>query len=285
MRLPTLGEVALHTFLLSLVSGIILLFRYDVSQPYRSVLLIDSVYSYGSFIRNLHYYTAFFAVLFVALHSWKYFLEKYEIKVDSNYWLIALVLFYVVIFTSFSGYVIRFDREGFFAGRIASQVIETLPLFGNSLSKFIFSPDTPITFFVFHIIILPFLFFLLIGSHINWKRFIDADKFIISNIVPFILSALIKAPLPPYHDILADPIKGPWFFVGMQELVYLTPPLIGGIILPFLYFLLWLSFPFLGNGKKEYVKYLLIILTIIYILLSLLALYFRGPGWKFRLPL
>ena len=147
LKLPSLGEVALHTFLLSLVSGIILLFRYNVSTPYRSVLLIDSVYPYGYFIRNLHYYTAFFAVLFTALHGWKYFITKFEKKVDFYYWFIGVILFYVIVFTAFSGYVIRFDREGFFAGRIASQVAASLPIVGNFLSKFIFSPDTPITFF------------------------------------------------------------------------------------------------------------------------------------------
>ena len=285
LKLPSLGEVALHTFLLSLVSGIILLFRYNLETPYRSVLLIDSVYPYGYFVRNLHYYTAFFAVLFTALHGWKYFITKFEKKVGFYYWFIGIILFYVVVFTAFSGYVIRFDREGFFAGRIASQVIESLPFIGDFLSKFIFSPDTPVTFFVFHIIILPFVFFLLVGSHINWKKFMDFDKFIISNIVPLFLAAIVKAPLPPSHEILADPIKGPWFFVGMQELVYLTPPIVGGIILPFIYFSLWIVFPFLKGKEKEYVRYTLIIFTILYLFLSVIALYFRGPGWRFRLPI
>ena len=279
-RFPTWGELTLSTLVLSFVTGIVLLFKYELSAPYNSVSLIDSVYCCGSFLRNLHYFSSAFSLVFLAMHGWKYLLDRYFVKVDAVYWLVSLFLFYTVVFEAFSGYVIRFDQEGFFAGRIASQIVATIPVVGKTLADFLFQSSRPVTFFVFHVIFLPVLLLIFLYNHIRWTRYVDVEKFFWANLIPFLLSIFVHAPLPPPHFIESDPIKGPWFFLGMQELVYIFPPFVGGVIIPLIFFLLWLLYPFVEEKYRRWIKVILLVMIFTYVVLDIEAFFFRGPGWR-----
>ncbi len=280
MNPPTWGELALSTLILSFVTGIALLFNYDLSKPYKSVVAIHSIYAYGYLLRSLHYYSSNLSLVFLALHAWKYFLKKYEVEVSLEYWFVGLLLFYIIVFEGFSGYVLRFDIEGFFAGRIASQIAGKIPVIGGFLSDFLFNSKAPVTFYFFHVIILPIFLLIFIYSHIRWQRYVTVEKFVIANILPVLFTIYPGLAPPLSHTLKIDPIKGPWFFLGIQELVYLLPPFWGGIVIPLVFFLLWLIFPFAGERGKNILRIVLIFLILTYALLTIEAYFFRGPGWR-----
>jgi len=79
-------------------------------------------------------------------------------------------------------------------------------------------------------------------------------------------------------------IKGPWYFVGLQEILHwLTTPQVS-ILLVLLFILLIFIVPY-GDKKNQFIsKRSLLILTIIYLFLTTLGYFFRGPNWQWVWP-
>lgn len=104
----------------------------------------------------------------------------------------------------------------------------------------------------------------------------------------------IQAPLeePASSVKTPNPSKAPWYFVGLQEMLYYFDPWMAGVVLPVLIIVGLMAIPYLdrnprGNGyytiderKFEYLTFQFGFL-LLWILLILIGTFFRGPNWAF----
>jgi len=105
---------------------------------------------------------------------------------------------------------------------------------------------------------------------------------------------VLKAPLeePASAVKTPNPSKAPWYFVGLQEMLYYYEPWMAGVVLPSLIIFGLMAIPYLdrnplGNGyytinqrKFAYVTYQFGFL-VLWITLILLGTFMRGPNWTF----
>lgn len=107
----------------------------------------------------------------------------------------------------------------------------------------------------------------------------------------------VKAPLeePASSVKTPNPSKAPWYFVGLQEMLYYFDPWMAGVVLPGLIILGLMAIPYLdcnprGNGYYTIHERRFAYLTfhfgflVLWILLIVLGTFFRGPNWSFFGP-
>jgi hypothetical protein len=73
-------------------------------------------------------------------------------------------------------------------------------------------------------------------------------------IVLAVISLLIDAPLEELAnpDHTPNPAKAPWYFLGLQELLHLFPPLVAGVLIPTLVIIALIVIPYFEiNIKRE----------------------------------
>jgi quinol-cytochrome oxidoreductase complex cytochrome b subunit len=87
-----------------------------------------------------------------------------------------------------------------------------------------------------------------------------------------------------------EPAKAPWYFVGLQELLSRFDPLVAGILLPAGAFVALMALPYLDRNPATEARnrrVAIVIFTIVLaaaIVLTVIGVFFRGPGWKFIPP-
>lgn len=256
------GAWSLIALYLSLISGIVVGLQYDYQTPFYSATSLDVVVPYGEFFRSLHFYSSQFFFLLCCIH----FIAVYDKSAKSSWaeWQKLIAILPTILLLLFTGYILRGDSTGSSAGFIAEGIMHTIPVLGQTLDSLLFSlTDSGLRkVYVHHVIGLDFLLLLLAWKHLRTYR-VQVTNYlpVIGLIVLF--SLLISAPIEP-EKVGVTYISGPWFFLGLQELLRYISPFVAGILVPAALLLaLLLSHP----RNKEKAKYP------VYFIISWLALY------------
>ena len=107
-----LGTLSFGTFLILVVTGILLMLYYhpSVPQAYADMKDLQFVVSAGVFLRNLHRWSAHAMVLLVFAHMFKVFYRgAYRTPREFN-WVIGVVLLIVTLLLSYTGYLLPWDQ-------------------------------------------------------------------------------------------------------------------------------------------------------------------------------
>ncbi len=257
------GSWSLICLYISIASGIVVGLQYDLTHPYYSVTALDLLVPYGEFFRSVHFYSSQFFFLLACIH----FIAVFS-KTD-NYsqhdWVVLIMALVVGLLLLFTGYVLRDDNTGFSAGMIAEAILKNIPLVGNTLNSVLFSISEHgmQRVYVHHVITLDVFWLILSWNHLRRYRVKVTDHIpLICLTLGFCL--MIAAPLEP-EGLGITYISGPWFFLGLQELLRYFHPLFAGVIFPatFLVALLYAR-----NQNRHFRK----ILWFIYIWLGIYAL-------------
>ena len=112
-----------------------------------------------------------------------------------------------------------------------------------------------------------------------------------------IWSILVDAPLEEIANptITPNPAKAPWYFLGLQELLVYFDPWLAGVVLPTLIIVGLIAIPYIdinpkGNGYYTFSERKYAIMTfsfgffILWLLLIVIGVFFRGPGWLWYWP-
>jgi quinol-cytochrome oxidoreductase complex cytochrome b subunit len=91
-------------------------------------------------------------------------------------------------------------------------------------------------------------------------------------------------------ELTPEPAKAPWYFVGLQELLSHFDPLVAGIFVPAAAILGFLLLPYVDRNpatEARHRKVAILVfagLILIAVVLTVVGLLFRGPGWQWTPP-
>jgi len=286
-----LGGIAVLATFLTIVTGLLLMFYYvpAVPEAYRSLVLIDSVVTWGRFARALHYWSAQLLVIATILHIARIvFTGGYRPPRDFN-WLIGVALLVVTLLWSFSGYVLRYDAGSIWALVVGTNLLKVLPAGGHALYLLVVGDEaagsaTILRFYTWHVLGLTLLGLGGIGYHI-WRIRVDGGisrpvrhdgqprtfvpretlfyrELIVALLVTsglVLLSRFAPPGLGPAADVgqssSGGPVLAPWFFLAIQQLLRYLPPLWAGWIVPLVGLLLLALLPWVdrrGPGRGRW---------------------------------
>lgn len=250
LYLPRLGLSAL---ILCIASGIVLAFYYrPMGDVFRNVEEITTLVPYGWFFRQLHYGAGQMFVILMLLHTLDHFVRKRYRRYAPREWTSLVVSLSLCFYALFTGFVLKGDQEGMFAGRIFLSILETLPVIGGTVARLFIVPGESFFFlpYIYHCFFLPLLIIYLMRGHI--REWLPDRRFLIWGGIGLLLYALWVKPgmdIPP--EASAGIVKGPWFFQGIQTLLKVLPPLLAGLIIPGLFIGCLLVLPAMGMAFRS----------------------------------
>ncbi len=275
------GMMSIGFFLVCVLSGIFLAIPYDVHDPYSSIGRLLIANPWASFFRNLHYWSAQFFLIFIILHVWEYLGYPKDFKVKTGIWFRLVVSLLFVFWVMLSGFFLKADADSLQARRILETLLSSIPIFGDILSYSVLGPENDLQIIYVHHLATTSIFIALIileHAHTIWGKL---KTFIISLILISLLSIAFQAPL---HNNLDPIMKGPWYFLGLQEILHwLSHPgfslLLIFSILVLIYFL-----PSIKSRPGFILKKTLLYSFYVYLILTLIGNFFRGENWKWIWP-
>jgi menaquinol-cytochrome c reductase cytochrome b subunit len=173
----TLGSATLFLITLQFLTGILLLFYYvpSIEEAWNSVYYIQNDTYFGQLIRGIHYWSANFLLAVIGMHMAQVFFSGgYKAPRELN-WVVGVVLLLLVIGLAFTGYLLRWDQDGFWASVVGMKIGSYSPLIGAQTIQFLLGGDVvgPATlsrFFAIHVWLLPALIAPMIGLHLVLMR-------------------------------------------------------------------------------------------------------------------
>ena len=278
-----LGGMAALLIVIQFITGIMLRFYYEPfpQKAYDSILILQNNVLFGQLIRNIHHWCGVFLVIIVFLHLLRvFFTGSFQSSRKVN-WLIGLLLFILIIFSNFTGYLLPWDQLAYWAVTVSTSLLEYIPIIGSSIREFVLSGDevnanTLLIFFNFHTAVLPILILLLTVYHfwrvrkaggiflpnsnkpketvatypdLVYREFVVALS-LIAAVLSF--SVFFNAPLlsKANPDFSLNPTKAPWYFAGIQELLMHFHPFVAAFLIPFAIIFPLAALPFI-NLKEE----------------------------------
>ncbi len=185
-----LGEIALYSFVILLLSGTFLTFWFDPSQKeviyngsyqplsglkmsaaYESTLHISFDVRGGLLMRQIHHWAALIFLAAIVVHLLRvYFTGAFRKPREFN-WILGVGLLTLGIVEGFLGYSLPDDLLSGTGIRIAEAIIQALPVIGSYLAYFAFGGAFPGEAFIpriytVHILLLPGIFLALITVHL-----------------------------------------------------------------------------------------------------------------------
>jgi ubiquinol-cytochrome c reductase cytochrome b subunit len=185
-----LGEIALYSFMILLVTGIFLTLYYvpsvshviyhgsykpldgqSVTQSFASTVNISFAVRGGLLMRQMHHWACDIFVGSIVVHMARVFFTGAFRKPRELNWTIGLTLLILAIGNGFLGYSLPDDLVSGTGIRIAYSIMESIPLVGTYLAFFVFGGNFPGTatiprFFILHVLILPLVIIGLVTAHL-----------------------------------------------------------------------------------------------------------------------
>ncbi len=185
-----LGEIALYSFIVILLSGVYLTLWFKpsmveviyngpyvplkgvkMSEAYASTLDISFDVRGGLLIRQIHHWAALFFVAAVSVHLFRIFFTGAFRKPRETNWLIGVALLTLALLAGFSGYSLPDDLLSGTGLKIASGIVLSIPIIGTWASFLLFGGEFPGTDFIsrlygIHILLIPGLILALVTVHL-----------------------------------------------------------------------------------------------------------------------
>ncbi len=256
------GGLTLLFFVVQLVSGVLLSLYYQPTPAtaYESVARISDEIQFGWIVRGIHHWSAHLLVFCSLVHmASKYFFVAYR-KPREGTWISGVILLGVVLGFAFTGYLLPWTTEGYFATLIGVEIPASMPLVGEVIARVLRGGDyvdgaTLTRVFSLHAIILPLVSLVLIAFHLIQNQytgsavpkgergsggipfspdFIYRDALAWIAGIMFLLTLVLFFPVSTTQkaDILASPPEGirpEWYFIPLYQTIKWLPGSILGV--------------------------------------------------------
>ncbi len=277
----TFGTLALAMFWIVLFSGVLLAVPFDVKTPYLSISSLLVSNPWASLIRNAHFWSSQFFLILSLIHIYDHFhyKEKIGLKKGMAFRLSLGVL--IIFLAMLTGFLLKGDSDAGQARQILETLAQRIPLIGKSLAFSLLGDSGSFQLIYVHHIATFTVFITIVMVEHSRKFWPTASDFLLSVFAVTAVSYFFTAPL---HDNLNPTVKGPWYFVGFQEILHwLSHP--EWSLLMFLVVLLLLYIVNSKKGKAVFIsKRSLLLFTGIYLVLTIIGLFFRGERWEWTPP-
>jgi ubiquinol-cytochrome c reductase cytochrome b subunit len=185
-----MGEIALYSFIILLVTGTYLTFFFDpsmaetvyhgryvpmqgitMSEAYRSTLDISFDVRGGLIVRQIHHWAALMFLAAMLVHMFRVFFTGAFRKPRELNWLIGLGLIMLGIIEGFAGYSLPDDLLSGTGLRIADAIMLSIPVIGTWVSFLVFGGPFPGhliigRLYIAHVLLIPAILAALIGAHL-----------------------------------------------------------------------------------------------------------------------
>jgi len=278
-----LGGMAVTLFCTLVFSGLLQLLSYapGMDGAYLSVRQMYANGNLAGFVRNIHYWAGNLLVVVCSLHMLRVFLTGALTGVRRSNWVVGVLLFGVMLFANFTGYLLPNDQLAYWAVTIFTSMLSYVPVGGQWLMAALrggaeVGPATFSSFFAIHVGLLPVAAVLLLVYHFwlirkakglihpprvpaEGDEMLDAVPHLVVRELAvglsllaalFLFSAMVDAPLagPATPGSSPNPAKAAWYFMGLQELLLHLHPSVVICILPLLTVGALLLVPFFKDG-------------------------------------
>jgi len=227
------GTLAALCLAVALVTGVYLLFVYEIARPWDSVAAIQSDPYLGRWIRALHRYASDAAVVAVALHVLRLFVHGKTWGPRTLAWITGVLLTAMIFASAVTGFVLVWDVLGQKLAVAGAQMLRLFPLFPDPPDRaFVGDAPVPAQFFFMNLFLhvavpLGMIFFLwLHTSRLARAAWFPERRVMLVALAGFVLLSLVwPAPLPPKADLLAIPgrIATDWFYAAWLPLASVSP--------------------------------------------------------------
>ncbi|HEY6496880.1 MAG TPA: ubiquinol-cytochrome c reductase cytochrome b subunit [Trebonia sp.] len=185
-----LGEIALWSFVILLLTGTYLALFFDpssatvvyhgsyakldgiqMSQAYASTLNISFDIRGGLLVRQIHHWAAIMFMVAIMAHMLRVFFTGAYRKPREINWIIGIVLFTLGMLEGLFGYSLPDDQLSGAGLRIFAGVLEGIPIVGTYASFFLFGGQFPGTaiiprMYILHVFLFPGLILALVTAHL-----------------------------------------------------------------------------------------------------------------------
>ena len=185
-----LGEMALYSFIILLLTGVYLALFFDpsitkviyqggylplngveMSRAYATALDISFEVRGGLFVRQMHHWAALMFMMAMVAHMLRVFFTGAFRRPREANWIIGCTLIILGMAEGFMGYSLPDDLLSGVGLRIMSAIILGLPIIGTWLHWLVFGGDFPSDlmldrFYIAHVLILPGIILGLIAAHL-----------------------------------------------------------------------------------------------------------------------
>jgi ubiquinol-cytochrome c reductase cytochrome b subunit len=185
-----LGEIALYSFVVLLISGTFLTMFFvpsmnevhyegpwaamngvEMSEAFASTLRLSFEVRGGLLMRQIHHWAALIFMASIVTHMMRVFFTGAFRKPREVNWVVGFTLLILGLAAGFSGYSLPDDVLSGNGLRITDGVVKSIPILGSYLSYFIFGGEFPgqdliPRLFTVHVLLVPGIILALIGLHL-----------------------------------------------------------------------------------------------------------------------
>ncbi len=282
------GSVTLILLTMQIVSGIFLTFYYSPSAvtAWESTKFIYEHVTLGQFMISLHDWGASAMIILITLHLLQALVFGAYKRPREVQWVVGVTLFFFTLALGFTGYLLPWDLNAYYATQVGINIAATVPVIGPQIASFLNDGSTLGTltvsrFFGIHVWLTPALLVGLVGLHLFIFRhngpagpaadekpkavgrfypdqiFMDTLVAFIAFLVVVALAIFMPTPLLPK----ADPNYGgfipapAWYFYSLYGILRLAPAgvltLVATVVLPGVFSLVLLLLPWIDRNPSR----------------------------------
>jgi quinol---cytochrome-c reductase cytochrome b subunit len=186
-----LGEIALYSFIVLLLTGTFLTLFFDpsmeevryngsytplrgieMSKAYASSLDLSFDVRGGLIMRQMHHWAALLFMAAIVVHMLRVFFTGAFRKPREINWIIGMSLFWLGFVEGFAGYSLPDDALSGTGLRIADAIVMSIPLVGSWVATSLFGGEFPGhvilgRLYILHVLLVPAILLVLIAAHIG----------------------------------------------------------------------------------------------------------------------
>jgi ferredoxin/coenzyme F420-reducing hydrogenase delta subunit len=233
------GTLAALCLAVALVTGVYLLFVYEIARPWESVAAVQGDPYLGRWIRALHRYASDAAVVAVVLHVLRLLAQGKTWGPRALAWITGVLLTGMMFVSAVTGFVLVWDAFGQKLAVAGARMLRLLPLFPEPPDRaFVGDAPVPAQFFFMNLFLhvavpLGMVFFLwLHTARLARAAWFPERRVMLTALAGFVvLSVVWPAPLPPKADLLTIPgrIATDWFYGAWLPLASFSPTMALGV--------------------------------------------------------
>lgn len=276
-----IGMTAYASLVLCIISGVLLAIPYDASKPYESIITMMMANMPAIFFRSVHYWSAQLTLILLFAHIIDHVIKRSPPELKRNVWIRLVITVIFVFFATLTGFFLRGDGESVQAVNVFKTVLNSIPILGRLAEYLIFGAAKSLqVVYIQHAATATIVIWLTTAEH-SRKIFPPLKYIIYTAIAVSVLGWLI---VPGLHNPSDTSIKGPWYFIGLQEILHWLSDPFWAVILAgsFILYLYLFRLPQFAESRSY--RRAFYIAIALYLGLTIFAAAFRGENWELTVP-